>query len=177
MGTTERLVVWLRAAVKERVNAERKAAGEDGKAHVYASHARPEWWPEGWDWSSRALEAANRLQLEAFFLPMRDWKASHQEREVRAAVARKRGQHRPARGEDTAGGQSEDASAAEVSECLPAADRESGSSAMLTASEAAGSGEAERQQLRPASRLKRAYAVGSDTCLQSARLRKNEKLE
>lgn len=51
---------------------------EDEKAHVYASHARPEWWPEGWDWSSRALEAANRLQLEAFFLPMRDWKASHQ---------------------------------------------------------------------------------------------------
>ncbi|KAK9916156.1 hypothetical protein WJX75_009507 [Coccomyxa subellipsoidea] len=111
--TTERLVVWLRAAVKERVNAERKAAGEDEKAHVYASHARPEWWPEGWDWSSRALEAANRLQLEAFFLPMRDWKASHQEREVRAAVARKRGQHRPARGEDTAGAESEDASAAE----------------------------------------------------------------
>lgn len=73
-------------------------------------------------------------------------------------MARKRGQHRPARGEDTAGGESEDASAAEVSECLPAADRESGSSAMLTASEGLSSEEEDAAVQAPPAQARTAAA-------------------
>lgn len=47
-------------------------------AHVYKSAKKPQWWPSGWAWEAKAIEKANRQQLEDFFVKMRDWRATHE---------------------------------------------------------------------------------------------------
>lgn len=45
------------------------------EAHVFARTPLPSWWPEGWEWSAKALEVARRADMDAFFIVMRNWKA------------------------------------------------------------------------------------------------------
>ena len=50
-------------------------SAESVEAHVFARTPQPPWWPQGWEWSPRALEVARRADMDAFFIDMRDWRA------------------------------------------------------------------------------------------------------
>ncbi|KAK9917637.1 hypothetical protein WJX75_006682 [Coccomyxa subellipsoidea] len=92
-STKNELMAWLREAVKERVNAERQANGESVKAHIFARTNKPEWWPDGWDWSAKALETARREEMDSFFIVMRDCQAAAEKQKIDEEVQIRRGQH------------------------------------------------------------------------------------
>ena len=51
-------------------------AAESVEAHIFARTNKPEWWPDGWDWSAKALETARREEMDSFFIVMRDCQAA-----------------------------------------------------------------------------------------------------
>ncbi|BDA41037.1 hypothetical protein COCOBI_01-6960 [Coccomyxa sp. Obi] len=87
------LMSHLRDLVKRRVNDERRRAGESEEAQIYSRVSQPTWWPTGWDWSSRALEAAAREDMDRFYITMRDWHAQAEERDIEEDVQKRRGLH------------------------------------------------------------------------------------